>query len=300
MEVAVEPWIEGLWPALKKHLNGSLQNDDISDNSILHDHRDTSQNGHNNYLQNSVPSVPSSLNMTTRTEKAIESAIDQQLTDRNTSDNNSNSQQIYKRINAGEGNVEEKVPDEITEVSNSLNKLSVTDQSASVNTLTANNDVILKKGDQSSASCDLGIKIDDQSKGCEVNSNRSCDSYGVIDQLCDSSVSSSPVASIQQSISPLCDSNLSVPVLSPAYLKINYNADEALVSITWLALKKKIMGSLDKSLKIKSLIFSVGINIVYRDLNQYKSVVPLFGAAYAAPNKGTTVLCKFSKFKQVM
>ena len=26
------------------------------------------------------------------------------------------------------------------------------------------------------------------------------------------------------------------------------------------------------------------------DLNQYKIVVPFFGAAYAAPNKGTTIL----------
>ena len=225
----MEPWIEGLWPALKKHLNGSLQNDDISDNSILHDHRDTSQNGQNNYLQNGVPSVDSPINMTT--EKTIESAIDKKLTDRNTSYNNSNSQQINQRIYSSEGNVEEKVQDEITEVSNSLNKLAVTDQSASVDTLTANNDVVLKIGYQSSANCDLGIKIEGQSKASKVNSNQSCDSYGVRDQLCDSSVSSSPVASIQQSISPLCDSNLSVPVLSPAYLKICYNADEALVSI---------------------------------------------------------------------
>ena len=44
--------------------------------------------------------------------------------------------------------------------------------------------------------------------------------------------------------------------------------------------------------------FSVGINTVDRDLNQNKSVVPLFGAANAAanagPNKGTTILYKFS------
>ena len=30
--------------------------------------------------------------------------------------------------------------------------------------------------------------------------------------------------------------------------------------------------------------------MVDRDLYQYKFVVPLFGAAYAAPNKGTTIL----------
>ena len=229
----MEPWIEGLWPALKKHLNGSLQNDDISDNSILHDHMNSSQHGENNHLQNGVPSVNSPINMTT--EKTIESAIDKQLTDINTSDNNSNSQQINQRINSSEGNVEEKVRDDITEVSNSLNKLTVTDQSSSVDTLTANNNVVLKIDDRSSANCDLGIKLDDQSKGCEVNLNQSGDSHPVEDQLFETSVSSPTMASIQQSISPLCDSNLSVPVLSPAYLKIDYNADETLVSITGLA-----------------------------------------------------------------
>ena len=31
-------------------------------------------------------------------------------------------------------------------------------------------------------------------------------------------------------------------------------------------------------------------NTVFGDLKQYKTVVPLFGVAYAAPNKGTTIL----------
>ena len=38
-----------------------------------------------------------------------------------------------------------------------------------------------------------------------------------------------------------------------------------------------------------------GFNSVFGDLNQYKLVVPLFGAAYAAPNKGTTILYLLSK-----
>ena len=39
------------------------------------------------------------------------------------------------------------------------------------------------------------------------------------------------------------------------------------------------------------LLFSLGpISTVDRDRNQYKFVVPLFGAAYAAPNIGTTIL----------
>ena len=66
-------------------------------------------------------------------------------------------------------------------------------------------------------------------------------------------------------------------------------------------------GFLEKSLKIKSALKNtgkspkslekslnstvfIGLSDVHRDLNQYKIAVPLFGAAYAAPNKGTTVL----------
>ena len=62
-------------------------------------------------------------------------------------------------------------------------------------------------------------------------------------------------------------------------------------------------GFLGKSLKIKSalkgigkslrgldiLIFSVELNTFDRDLSQYKIVVPLLGAANAAPNKDTTI-----------
>ena len=40
--------------------------------------------------------------------------------------------------------------------------------------------------------------------------------------------------------------------------------------------------SLEKSLN--SILFSVGLSTVDRDLNQYKIVLPLFGAAYAVPN----------------
>ena len=47
------------------------------------------------------------------------------------------------------------------------------------------------------------------------------------------------------------------------------------------------MQNLEKSLN--SSIF-VGINTVDRHLNQNKTVVPLFGAANAAPNKGTAIV----------
>ena len=67
-------------------------------------------------------------------------------------------------------------------------------------------------------------------------------------------------------------------------------------------------GFLEKSLKIKSALkspgkslkslenylilrFSEGLSTVDGDPNRYNIVVPLFGAAYAAPNIGTTILC---------
>ena len=49
----------------------------------------------------------------------------------------------------------------------------------------------------------------------------------------------------------------------------------------------KLLKGLEKSL---IFLFSVELHTVDRDLNQYKIVVPLFGAANAAPNKGTTIL----------
>ena len=73
----------------------------------------------------------------------------------------------------------------------------------------------------------------------------------------------------------------------------------------WHRLDKylNLKGLLEKSLKIKSALKSTGkslrglekslnsrLNTVDRDLKQYKIVVPLFGAAYAVPNKSTTIL----------
>ena len=55
---------------------------------------------------------------------------------------------------------------------------------------------------------------------------------------------------------------------------------------------KYALKSTGKSLKCleKSLNSSTAHNTVDRDLNQFKIVVSLFGAANAAPNKGTTIL----------
>ena len=53
----------------------------------------------------------------------------------------------------------------------------------------------------------------------------------------------------------------------------------------------KVLENPSKALKSPWIIlFSEGLSTVDRDLNQYKIVVPLFGAAYAAPNIGTTIL----------
>ena len=57
----------------------------------------------------------------------------------------------------------------------------------------------------------------------------------------------------------------------------------------------KVLENHSKALKSPwILLFSVGLSTVDRDLNQYKIVVPLFGAANAAPNKGTTISYSFS------
>ena len=58
-----------------------------------------------------------------------------------------------------------------------------------------------------------------------------------------------------------------------------------------LNLPWKVLVNHSKALKSPwILLFSVGLSTVDRDRNQYKTVVPIFGAAYAAPNIGTTIL----------
>ena len=54
---------------------------------------------------------------------------------------------------------------------------------------------------------------------------------------------------------------------------------------------EKYLKDTQKTLKSPWILpFARGFNTVLRDLNQYKIVGPLFGAAYAAPNEGTTIL----------
>ena len=64
------------------------------------------------------------------------------------------------------------------------------------------------------------------------------------------------------------------------------------IGLSWKVLENKIcLEKHSKALKSPWILqFTGGFNSVFGDLNQYKIVVPLFGAAYAAPNKGTTIL----------
>ena len=62
-----------------------------------------------------------------------------------------------------------------------------------------------------------------------------------------------------------------------------------------LNLPWKVLENHSKALKSPwILLFPVGLSTIDGELNQYKIVVPIFGAAYAAPNKGTTILYYYS------
>ena len=67
---------------------------------------------------------------------------------------------------------------------------------------------------------------------------------------------------------------------------------EAILKSPWkLNLPLKVLENHWKALKSPwILLFSVGLSFVDRALYQDKIVLPLFAAAYAAPNIGTTIL----------
>ena len=68
-----------------------------------------------------------------------------------------------------------------------------------------------------------------------------------------------------------------------------------------LNLPWKVLDKHSKALKSPWILpFTGGFNTVFEELNQYKNVVPLFGAAYAAPNKGTTIYTNFLKLKSLV
>ena len=71
-------------------------------------------------------------------------------------------------------------------------------------------------------------------------------------------------------------------------LEKNLNIQDCLEKSLNIKFALKSTGKILKGLeKFLNLPFTRGFNNVFGDLNQYKIVVPLFGAA---PNKGTTTL----------
>ena len=72
------------------------------------------------------------------------------------------------------------------------------------------------------------------------------------------------------------------------YLNLEGFLEKSLKIKSALKRTEKSLKSLEKSLN--STIFCRSFCTADRDLNQYKIVVPLFGAAYAAPSIGTTIL----------
>ena len=72
------------------------------------------------------------------------------------------------------------------------------------------------------------------------------------------------------------------------YLNLEGFLEKSLKIKSALKSTGKSFKSLEKFLK--STIFSVGLSTVDKDLNRYKIVVPLFGAAYAVSNIGPAVL----------
>ena len=71
------------------------------------------------------------------------------------------------------------------------------------------------------------------------------------------------------------------------YLNFEAFLEKSLKIKSGLKSTAKSLKSLENSL---NFTFSVGLSTVDIDLNHYKIVVPLFGAAYASPNKGTSIL----------
>ena len=71
------------------------------------------------------------------------------------------------------------------------------------------------------------------------------------------------------------------------YLNLEGFLEKSLKIISALKSTGKSLKSLESP---RILLFSVGLSTVDRDLNQNKIVMPLFGAAYAASNIGTTIL----------
>lgn len=258
LEVAVEPWIDGLWAALKKQLYGvdsdsdlCAQSREIRNSDIQPELLSSINLNNTNSLQNGINSAQADIT-TDFTDRDPESKESNRTTGSNlhtveqTTDlsliNNIPQLTSFRIDKTNIFNTEvtdnlenNKESDRVTE---KLSNLVLTDQSKGLDSLTAS---------EISSDFKTTVQLEDSSS----NVNQSCHTAEPEISLCKScaaaaqtsketdiisglsgiqdvhgvTVSVSPdVPSIRHSVAPLSESNLSVPVLSPAYLRISYNS----------------------------------------------------------------------------
>ena len=266
LEVAVEPWIDGLWGALKKQLYGFDSDSDVCDhpreirNSDIQPELLTSINLNNsNSLQNGIKSGQADVT-TDFNDRDSESKKSNRTTSSNLhpveQDTNPSlvndipqltSFRTEDKINICNTGVTDNLENtkESDNVSDKLSNLVLTDQSKGVDSLNASE---IYTSDFKTA-VQLEGSSSDVNQSChnaepEISLCNSCASTVQISKetdiisglsgtqdTCDVTPPVSPdVPSIKCSVSPLSESNLSVPVLSPAYLRISYNSSIQMVS----------------------------------------------------------------------
>ena len=249
LEVAVEPWMDGLWAALKRQLYGSNPpSSNTSDHSIevvkintpasCQDNKVTCSGSESN-SDMSKPSLVMNYNssegVTRRTDQASEN------TNQSTSKGDSSDVKVgieKKVTNRGDsiGVDKEKMQSEMSPVflANKIDNLGLTDQSnildsftASQNGLPDQNIAVQSDGQtQSSHPSESETSVPNSSKSNipkETSTLENSSSIQNVERCIDDESKSLAVPNIRQSVPPLSDHNLSVPVLSPAYLRIVYH-----------------------------------------------------------------------------
>ena len=263
LEVAVEPWIDGLLAAVKRQLYGSN-----TDSSIFDHTREVIKLNREAQLSTPVESndntsVHSGSDVTAKATPVDQSHSSDAGTVRtkrqeseNTNQSNSvkNSNAEKKDINAEIGNAEqttnksdsisrdkqESIMESATvSLTSKLDSLALIDQSKVLDRLTASQNSLP----------DLKLAIQSNEQAGDPTENRTTHS---VDSSSNSNLSeetetsssvqteegslsveslSLDIPNIRQSVPPLSDSNLNVPVLSPAYLKMDYQPGVQLVSL---------------------------------------------------------------------
>lgn len=258
LEVAVEPWIDGLWAALKRQLYGS--NTDMTDHTreviklnkeqglsapVEHQDRNLEQNGFGGI--NSPSSVLDRSNNSDFSATQLSEPVDNSSTENVQHVNvtkTEHSENICDSLNTGNG--EKVMENALSLVTDRLGIVALSDQPDALGPLTAVENAL------------PDLKIDTKSNDSPVNINQSChpiengrdlssynsgdvskippEIFGKSEKTSSTETKeenfsvSSHVPNIRQSVPPLSESNLSVPVLSPAYLKIEYD-----YSIQWVS-----------------------------------------------------------------